>query len=119
MFVTEASAKDDARAEPSPARAGDLAYVLYTSGSTGQPKAVGIEHRNLVNLISWGRSVVSDAELRGLLFSTSLNFDLSAFEMFLPLAFGGCIILVDNLLGAAVRAAAREGPPHQHRAVTV
>ena len=35
---------------------------------------------------------------RGLLFSTSLNFDLSAFEMFLPLAFGGCIVLVENLL---------------------
>ena len=33
-----------------------------------------------------------------MLFSTSLNFDLSAFEMFLPLAFGGCIVLVENLL---------------------
>jgi enterobactin synthetase component F len=98
LFVNEASAKDNARAEPSPARAGDLAYVLYTSGSTGQPKAAGIEHRNLVNLICWGRSIVPDAELCGFLFSTSLNFDLSAFEMFLPLAFGGCIILVDNLL---------------------
>ena len=85
-------------AEPVPAGPGDLAYVLYTSGSTGRPKAVGIEHRNLINLISWGRSIVSDAELRGLLFSTSLNFDLSAFEMFLPLAFGGCMVLVENLL---------------------
>ena len=85
-------------AELVPAGPADLAYVLYTSGSTGRPKAVGIEHRNLINLISWGRSIVSDAELRGLLFSTSLNFDLSAFEMFLPLAFGGCIVLVENLL---------------------
>ena len=75
---------------------GDLAYVLYTSGSTGRPKGVGIEHRNLVNLVSWGRSIISDEELRGLLFSTSLNFDLSAFEMFVPLAFGGCVILVEN-----------------------
>ena len=81
-----------------PAGPADLAYVLYTSGSTGRPKAVGIEHRNLINLISWGRSVISDEELRGLLFSTSLNFDLSAFEMFVPLAFGGCIVLVENLL---------------------
>lgn len=76
----------------------DLAYVLYTSGSTGRPKGAGIGHRNLVNLISWGRSAVSDAELQGVLFSTSLNFDLSAFEMFLPLAFGGCVVLVENLL---------------------
>jgi non-ribosomal peptide synthetase component F len=42
--------------------------------------------------------VIPDDELAGLLFSTSLNFDLSAFEMFLPLAFGGCIVMVDNLL---------------------
>jgi enterobactin synthetase component F len=83
----------------------DLAYVLYTSGSTGRPKAVGIEHRNVVNLVSWGRSVVSDAELQGILFSTSLNFDLSAFELFLPLTFGGCIILVENVL--AIQSAAQ------------
>jgi len=87
-----------ATAEPVPARPHDLAYVLYTSGSTGRPKAVGIEHRNLINLLSWGRSVLPNAELGGVLFSTSLNFDLSAFEMFLPLAFGGCIVLVENLL---------------------
>ena len=98
LFDTEPTAEDTGMAEPVPARPGDLAYVLYTSGSTGRPKAVGIEHRNLINLISWGRSIVSDAELRGLLFSTSLNFDLSAFEMFLPLAFGGCMVLVENLL---------------------
>jgi amino acid adenylation domain-containing protein len=85
--------------KPIAARSDDLAYVLYTSGSTGRPKAVGIEHRNLINLISWGRSILSEAELRGVLFSTSLNFDLSAFEIFLPLAFGGCIVLVENLLG--------------------
>ena len=85
-------------AEPVVAHPDDTAYVLYTSGSTGRPKAVGVEHQNLINLISWGRSILSDAELRGALFSTSLNFDLSAFEMFLPLAFGGCIILVENLL---------------------
>jgi amino acid adenylation domain-containing protein len=84
--------------ESEPVQDGDLAYVLYTSGSTGRPKAVGIEHRNLINLIAWGRSIVSDAELRGMLFSTSLNFDLSAFEMFLPLAYGGCIVLVEHML---------------------
>lgn len=86
--------EDAALVLPSPK---DLAYVLYTSGSTGHPKAATIEHRNLLNLISWGRSIVTDEELRGLLFSTSLNFDLSAFEMFVPLAFGGCMVIVENL----------------------
>jgi amino acid adenylation domain-containing protein len=98
VLDTEPTGIETATAEPVPAQPSDLAYVLYTSGSTGRPKAVGIEHRNLINLISWGRSVVSDVELRGLLFSTSLNFDLSAFEMFLPLAFGGCIVMIENLL---------------------
>jgi amino acid adenylation domain-containing protein len=98
LLETEPETIEAETAEPVAAGPGDLAYVLYTSGSTGRPKAVGIEHRNLINLISWGRSIVSEAELRGLLFSTSLNFDLSAFEMFLPLVFGGCIILVENLL---------------------
>ena len=98
VFETPPVPDEPGMADPVPARPDDLAYVLYTSGSTGRPKAVGIEHRNVINLITWGRSVVSEAELRGLLFSTSLNFDLSAFEMFLPLAFGGRIIMVENLL---------------------
>jgi enterobactin synthetase component F len=98
LFDIDRESSETEMAELVPAGPADLAYVLYTSGSTGRPKAVGIEHRNLINLISWGCSVVSDAELRGLLFSTSLNFDLSAFEMFLPLAFGGCAVMVENLL---------------------
>ena len=85
-------------AEPTAPQSHDCAYVLYTSGSTGRPKAVGIEHRSLVNLVCWGRSVLSDQEVRGLLFSTSLNFDIAAFEIFLPLTFGGCIVMVENLL---------------------
>ena len=97
LFDNEPAVETEA-AELVPAGPDDLAYVLYTSGSTGRPKGVGIGHRNLINLISWGRSLLSADELRGMLFSTSLNFDLSAFELFLPLAFGGCIILVENLL---------------------
>jgi amino acid adenylation domain-containing protein len=85
-------------AEPTPPQSHDRAYVLYTSGSTGRPKPVGIEHRSLVNLVCWGRSVLSDQEIRGVLFSTSLNFDIAAFEIFLPLAFGGCIVMTENLL---------------------
>jgi amino acid adenylation domain-containing protein len=98
LYDTEPADVDVALAEPTPPGPGDPAYVLYTSGSTGRPKAVGIDHRSLVNLLHWGHSVVSHDELAGLLFATSLNFDISAFEMFLPLAFGGCIIMVDNLL---------------------
>ena len=80
------------------ARSDDLAYVLYTSGSTGHPKGVGVEHRNVVNLIFCLRTLVQDEDLRGVLFSTSLNFDISVYEIFLPLVFGGRMIIVDNLL---------------------
>ena len=80
------------------ARSDDLAYVLYTSGSTGHPKGVGVEHRNVVNLIFCLRTLIQDEDLRGVLFSTSLNFDISVYEIFLPLVFGGRMIIIDNLL---------------------
>jgi amino acid adenylation domain-containing protein len=76
----------------------DLAYVIYTSGSTGQPKGVAIEHRNTIALIHWAMSVYQPEELAGVLFSTSICFDVSIFEMFATLAGGGTIILAENAL---------------------
>ncbi len=86
---------------PSPARPEDLAYVIYTSGSTGRPKGVAIEHRNTIALIAWAKSVYQPAELAGVLFSTSICFDLSIFEIFVTLAAGGTIVLADNALELA------------------
>ena len=79
----------------------DLAYVIYTSGSTGVPKGVAIEHRSAGTLIYWARTVFSDHELSGFLASTSVCFDLSVFEIFVPLAFGGRVILADHALEIA------------------
>ena len=76
----------------------DLAYVIYTSGSTGKPKGVAIEHRNTVTLLHWAKEQFSLAELSGVLASTSICFDLSVFEIFAPLSWGGRIILVENAL---------------------
>ena len=72
--------------------------MLYTSGSTGRPKGVAIEHRSPVALIQWARSVWSLDELRGVLAGTSICFDLSVFEIFLPLSIGGAVILADTVL---------------------
>ena len=80
------------------ASSGSLAYVIYTSGSTGRPKGVNIEHRNTVNLLYWGRTVYGNEDLEGVLASTSICFDLSVFEMFVPLCWGGKIVLIDNIL---------------------
>ncbi len=85
-------------APESPAAPGNLAYVIYTSGSTGRPKAVAIEHRSAVVMLAWARREYSDRELSGMLASTSITFDISVFEIFAPLAWGGTVILAENAL---------------------
>ncbi len=78
--------------------AANLAYVIYTSGSTGGPKGVMIEHRNVAAFVQWALEAYSDEDLAGVLAATSVCFDLSVFEMFVPLAKGGRVVLVDNVL---------------------
>ncbi|GCE14872.1 non-ribosomal peptide synthetase [Tengunoibacter tsumagoiensis] len=79
-------------------QADQTAYVIYTSGSTGRPKGVAITHRSAVNLLTWAQQTFAAEALARVLASTSLCFDLSIYELFVPLASGGTIILVDNAL---------------------
>jgi len=76
----------------------NLAYVLFTSGSTGRPKGVAIEHRNVAAFVYWAQQVFTLRELAGVLLSTSICFDLSVFETFVPLSVGGKVIVVENAL---------------------
>jgi amino acid adenylation domain-containing protein len=76
----------------------NLAYVIYTSGSTGRPKGVTIAHRSAAALMAWARRQFSTAELAGVLASTSICFDLSVFEIFVPLCCGGECIIADTAL---------------------
>jgi len=76
----------------------NLAYLIYTSGSTGRPKAVSIEHRSAVTFSHWAHESFSAEELSGVLASTSVCFDLSVFELFVPLSCGGKVILCENAL---------------------
>jgi amino acid adenylation domain-containing protein len=76
----------------------NLAYVIYTSGSTGQPKGVAINHSSPIFLIEWAKTVFTQEQLSGVFASTSICFDLSIFELFLPLSVGGKIILGENAL---------------------
>lgn len=75
-----------------------LAYVMYTSGSTGRPKGVMVEHRGVAAFVSWGLNAFTPEELDGVLASTSLGFDISIFELLVPLSAGGRVVLVDQLL---------------------
>ncbi|HEY7213644.1 MAG TPA: amino acid adenylation domain-containing protein [Thermoanaerobaculia bacterium] len=100
IFLGQAAAEGNEAASPPDPRLGpqNLAYVIYTSGSTGRPKGVEIEHRSAVAFVRWAREVFSDAELSGVLASTSIGFDLSVFELFVPLSWGGRVILAENAL---------------------
>jgi amino acid adenylation domain-containing protein len=76
----------------------NLAYVIYTSGSTGRPKGVAIAHRSTAALLAWAGRVYSPGELSGVLASTSICFDLSVFELFVPLSYGGQVVLVRDVM---------------------
>ncbi|MBW4619918.1 MAG: amino acid adenylation domain-containing protein [Cyanosarcina radialis HA8281-LM2] len=79
-------------------RSSDCAYIIYTSGSTGQPKGVVIEHRSTVAFINWATNTFTAEDLASVLASTSICFDLSVFELFVPLSSGGRVVLVENVL---------------------
>lgn len=76
----------------------NLAYITYTSGSTGRPKGVLATHRNAVEFVEWTHSEFGRDRLAKVLFSTSLNFDVSVFEIFSPLLCGGRVEIVESLL---------------------
>ncbi|MFD8221340.1 amino acid adenylation domain-containing protein [Streptomyces sp. NPDC059697] len=102
VLLVDATADDGVVAQsadgaPAPTP-GDAAYVLFTSGSTGRPKGVAIAHRNAVNMVRWALEEFRREDLSGVLGATSVCFDLSVFELFVPLACGGTVILADNAL---------------------
>jgi amino acid adenylation domain-containing protein len=74
-----------------------LAYVLYTSGSTGQPKGVAMVHRAMVNLVEWQNRVSAGLPegARTLQFS-ALSFDVSFQEMFATWCSGGELVLISE-----------------------
>jgi amino acid adenylation domain-containing protein/FkbH-like protein/non-ribosomal peptide synthase protein (TIGR01720 family) len=86
---------------PPGVRPSNLAYTIYTSGSTGRPKGTGVAHRGTAALLAWAATVFAPDELAWVLFSTSISFDVSVFELFVPLSRGGTVVLVDTILALA------------------
>jgi amino acid adenylation domain-containing protein len=98
-----------------PARAGltpdHLCYVIYTSGSTGRPKGVMNPHRSVANRVAWGGRAWGLGAGDAVLSQTSLGFDGSVRELFLPLSVGARVVLAppgghrdpDHLVGLVRR----------------
>ena len=67
------------------------AYIIFTSGTTGVPKGVLVNHRSVINLIEWVNNTFQVNENDSLLWTTNLSFDLSVYDIFGMLAAGGTI----------------------------
>jgi amino acid adenylation domain-containing protein len=97
-------------AEQPPGTATDLAYIMYTSGTSGVPKGVAIEHRSVARLVCNTNYLVPTSSDR-LLQTGSLSFDASTFEFWSMLLHGGTVYLLpdkDLLRPAGIRQAIRE-----------
>ena len=70
------------------------AYVIYTSGSTGRPKGVRVSHRNLVNFIYNFNTFYKKLDASdNFLASTNISFDVSIWELFMPILNGAKLVL--------------------------
>ena len=76
-------------------KSSDLLYAISTSGSTGKPKGVMLEHKNMVNLITWAQKCTNLTYDKVLQFA-SLSFDMSYYEIFSTLLNGGSLYLIDK-----------------------
>ncbi|WDD36769.1 amino acid adenylation domain-containing protein (plasmid) [Nostoc sp. UHCC 0926] len=74
----------------------DLAYIIYTSGSTGKPKGVQISHGALTNLLLSFCDRPGLAATDTLVAVTTLSFDISMLELFLPLIAGARLVVADR-----------------------
>jgi amino acid adenylation domain-containing protein len=99
LFIEDALAWsenfDDSDIQSMPDPAG-IAYILYTSGSTGMPKGVLIKRSGLLNLLLSIQQNSGIAAYDSMLFTTTISFDIAELEIFLPLISGATLVVADT-----------------------
>lgn len=79
-------------------RSDDLAYVMYTSGSTGQPKGVMISHRNIWSYIDWAVDRFELNTADKILSTAPFHFDMSTFDVHSTLKAGGTLCIANDMM---------------------
>jgi D-alanine--poly(phosphoribitol) ligase subunit 1 len=79
----------------------DPAYVMFTSGSTGEPKGVVIPHQGVLHLVDWARSDLGIGPQDRLTNVNPIYFDNSVFDIYAGLLNGAAIVALDALKGRA------------------
>ncbi|KAF7181472.1 hypothetical protein CNMCM7691_000690 [Aspergillus felis] len=75
----------------------NAAYAVYTSGSTGKPKGIIIEHRSLCSMIHAQVPILNMTPSARMLQFSSYAFDVSIFEMLMPLMTGACVCVLSEM----------------------
>ena len=80
-------------------RGSQLAYVIPTSGTTGRPKLIGVEHRQTANLLAYATQyLLQPDDVRCVPFIDSPSADASVSQIFTTLALGGTLVFVPEIL---------------------
>lgn len=79
----------------------DIVYILFTSGSTGEPKGVPITKGNLINFASWFKKYLTVSSGKSMTINQApYSFDLSVIALYVSLPFGSSLLNIDKNISA-------------------